>query len=217
MCGRYALYSSAADLVELFHIVGELDVAPRYNVAPTQTLPVLTEGGHAVPMVWGLVPTWSKDGKGFINARAEGLFEKPAFRAAARRRRCLVPANLFYEWVKVPGGKQPMAIRRRDGRPFLMAGLWEPRRDAPPTYAVVTTAANALVAPIHDRMPVILEGAAADRWLDPGSSQDALAPLLGPWDADGFEAVPVDRRVNDVRFDDPACANVIADPGAGPR
>lgn len=211
MCGRYALYSSAADLVEVFAIVGELQVAPRYNVAPTQEMLVLTEGRRAARMKWGLVPSWSKDGKGWINARAEGLFEKPAFRQPARRRRCLVPADGFFEWKKVGREKVPMFIRAADHRPFAMAGLWEPAREGPPTFAVVTTDACPAVARIHDRMPVLLDAAGADRWLDPAATEDELVSLLRPRDA--VELTEVDSRVNRVAFDDPGC---VRPPGAGP-
>lgn len=204
MCGRYALYSSAEDLTEIFRIVGTLDCQPRYNVAPTQDLPVILAGHTLAWMRWGLVPAWSKDGKPWINARREGLFDKPAFRGPARHRRCLVPADGFYEWRKVGKGKEPLFIRRRDGRPFAMAGIWEPgHRGGPATYAVVTTEPNALVAPIHDRMPAILVGDAAERWLDEDADPAALAGLLDPPDAGLFQAVPVAPRVNDVHNEGP--------------
>lgn len=211
MCGRYALYSSAADLVEVFAIVGELELTPRYNVAPTHQMLVLTEGRRPARMKWGLVPSWSKDGKGWINARADGLFEKPAFRQPARKRRCLVPADGFFEWKKVGKEKVPMLIRAADHRPFAMAGLWEPSREGLPTFAVVTTDACPAVAPVHDRMPVLLDAAGADRWLDPAATVDELVSLLRP--RDDVELIEVDPRVNKVAFDDPGC---VRPAGAGP-
>lgn len=195
-CGRYALYSSADDLVALFRIVGSLELVPRFNVAPTQLLPVLLHDHTVATMKWGLVPTWSTTGKGVINARAEGLFDKPMFRTAARKRRCLVPADGFYEWRKSPSGKQPLLIRRPDRKPFLMAGVWEPGE--PPTFAIVTTAANAVVAPVHDRMPVILDAAQVEPWLAEGT-------LPPPEDIAPVDLTPVSDRVNNVRNDDPAC------------
>lgn len=219
MCGRYALYSSAEDLAEIFRVVGTVECAPHYNVAPTQEQPVLLAGGKCVPMRWGLVPFWSKDGRGFINARAEGLFDKPAFRVPARQRRCLVPADGFFEWRKVGKAKQPLFFHRKDGRPFAMAGLWEP--GSPPTFAVVTTAANALVAPVHDRMPAILGPGEMAAWLDPETAPERLPDVLRPWEPDAFEAVPVGQGVNDVRNDTPELVRPLAQaslfPAAGAR
>lgn len=204
MCGRYALYSSPEELVEVFKIVGVVDCAPKYNVAPTQDQPVVLPDHALAWMRWGLVPAWSKDGKPWINARREGLFDKPAFRGPARHRRCLVPANGFFEWRKVGKGKEPVFVRRKDGAPFAMAGIWEPgHRGGPATFAVITTEPNALVAPIHDRMPAILVGDAAARWLDPDADPAALDAALAPADAALFDAVPVATRVNDVHNDGP--------------
>ena len=156
-------------------------------------------------MRWGLVPSWAKDvgiGSRMINARAEGIAAKPAFRAAFRQRRCLVPADGFYEWQKVAGGKQPMLIRLRSGDPFAFAGLWERWRGPDgevETGTIITTAPNAVTAPIHDRMPVILDPADYDRWLDP--SQPDAAALLRPCPDDWLTAIPVSTRVNSPKND----------------
>lgn len=167
MCGRFTLRVPAAELVEIFRLLRRPDVQPRYNIAPTQPVAVVRriDRGRELSMLrWGLVPSWAKDpkiGARMINARAETVATKPAFRTALRRRRCLVPADGFYEWAKSAGGtKQPHYITRRDGRPFAFAGLWEswdgPDGSSIESCTIVTTEANDLVGRIHDRMPVIL-------------------------------------------------------------
>lgn len=203
MCGRYALYSSADDLVEVFRIVNPAVWEPRWNVAPTNLVPVLLRGGEVRTMKWGLVPSWSKDGRPFVNARADGLFDKPSFRSAARKRRCVVLADGFYEWRKEGKQRFPLLCRRRDRRPLAMAGVWEPAREGPPTFAVVTTEANALMAPVHDRMPVLLDAEGVDAWLDGTAEPADLAALLCPCDPADFELVPVSPRVNDVKNEGP--------------
>lgn len=220
MCGRYGVYHSGAELAEaflaaqpgLFAEAPELE--PRYNCAPTQTLPVihLQDGSRMLErMRWGLVPGWAKDlsvGAKMINARAETLAEKPAFRSALRRRRCLVPASGFYEWLKLADGKQPMHIRRRDGAPLAFAGLWEEWRGPEGTlrtYTIITTAANQVMEPIHHRMPAILTPEAAARWLDPHAAPPSLLPLLGPCPDEDLVAFAVRRGVNRAGFEDPSC------------
>jgi putative SOS response-associated peptidase YedK len=228
MCGRYGVYHSGAELAErfltaqpgLFAYVPELE--PRYNAAPTQTLPViLARDGKPVleRMRWGLVPFWAKDpsiGSKMINARAETLAEKPAFRAPLKRRRCLVPASGFYEWLKVADGKQPMHIRRRDGAPMAFAGLWEEWKspDGPlRTYTIITTTANAVMEPIHHRMPTILSPDAQRLWLDPEADVPVLLPLLCPCPDEDLLTFPVGRAVNRPGFDDPACIQPLAEAG----
>jgi putative SOS response-associated peptidase YedK len=219
MCGRYNLYHSRQDLVEHFHLVeGIVELNPRYNVAPTQPMPVVLptqdagDGWTLEIMRWGLIPGWAKDasvGSRMINARGETLREKPAFRSAVRRRRCLVPASGFYEWRKTGSRKQPLHVRRRDGRPLALAGLWEEWRDAEArpvrTFTIVTTGANRLMAPIHDRMPVILDGDGAARWLDPATDLECACALLGPCPDEVLEAYPVDPAVGRPAFDSAAC------------
>ena len=222
MCGRFTLRTNAAALVE--HFGGELpfDVPLRYNIAPTQ--PVATvrispdDGCRRWQMVrWGLIPSWAKEesiGNRMINARAETLTEKPSFRSAWRRRRCLIPADGYYEWQKTGKSKQPFYIRLRDDSPFAMAGLWEswmnPATGAPvESCTVITTDANELTRPIHDRMPVILHAADYDRWLDPQlPNLDPLRELLRPFDSLAMRADPVSTLVNNPRNDDPRCVEV---------
>jgi putative SOS response-associated peptidase YedK len=224
MCGRYVLTTPAEALRRLFDFVEHPNLAPRYNIAPTQEVPVVRQrrepqGERSIQMLrWGLVPSWARDlsgGAKMINARAETVAEKPAFRKALAKRRCLVPADGFYEWRPAEGGKQPYLIRRPDGAPFAFAGLWE-RWSAPATaaataekpfidsFTIVTTDANARLQPLHDRMPVIIDAADYARWLDPDAEPAALLPLLRPAPDDFLEFFPVDRRVNAVRNDDAA-------------
>ena len=180
MCGRFLLHAPVEVLQRAFGFAERPNLQPRYNIAPTQTVAIVRRkddgGGRELALVrWGLIPSWAKDasiGGRLINARAETVAEKPAFRGAFRRRRALVPADGFYEWRKREGDrpKQPLLIRRRDGQPFALAGLWEHWRGPEgevQTCTIVTTAANVVLAPIHDRMPVILDPASYDRWLDP--------------------------------------------------
>jgi putative SOS response-associated peptidase YedK len=211
MCGRYVLTSPGEAIAEHFRLADVPVYPPRYNIAPTQTALVVRETPEgrreAVGLRWGLIPFWAKEpsiGSRLINARAEGLVDKPAFRAAFRRRRCLVPADGFFEWRALAGRrKQPYYVRLASGEPFAMAGLWEqwrpPQGDAIATFTIVTTAANEALRAIHYRMPVIVASAYYDEWL---SSPNPSA-LLGPWAGAAFAIVPIGTRVNDVRNDDP--------------
>ena len=219
MCGRFTLRTPATDLAEIFAVDARPNLAARYNIAPSQDILVVRAGSGPSPARefamprWGLVPHWAKDpaiGSRMINARAESLAEKPSFRDAYRRRRCLVAADGFYEWRKAPdGGKQPYHIRLADDAPFAIAGLWESWRavdgETLETCALITTEANRAVAPIHHRMPVILPPAAYQYWLDPNSSPDALGELLRPYADDDLVALAVASRVNSARHDDAAC------------
>jgi putative SOS response-associated peptidase YedK len=210
----------------------------RYNIAPTQdvvAVRVAEESGtrEAAMLRWGLVPSWAKElqaGPPMINARAETLAEKPTFRTAFRRRRCLIPADGFYEWQKLPGSaargkKQPYYIHRRDERPFAFAGLWElwigkapgpisakSGGEGPLTIescTIVTTSANNTLQPLHDRMPVILAPGDYKRWLDPATEEPAqLAHLLAPCGDDELVAEPISTHVNRVANDDPRCIEV---------
>ncbi|HOX42231.1 MAG TPA: SOS response-associated peptidase [Myxococcota bacterium] len=211
MCGRFAILSPAPELLAAFGAEGggEHLAKARYNVAPSQQVPVLRNALPRVfaPLRWGLVPAWAKDpsiGNRLINARAETLAEKPAFRAAYRARRCLVPADGFYEWRREGQGrravKQAYFIRRRDRRPLALAGLWEGE-----SFTVVTCAPNALMAPIHDRMPVLLPPEAWGDWLDAAPrAPTELGPLLVPAPAGELEAVPVSSLVNSPANDGPS-------------
>jgi putative SOS response-associated peptidase YedK len=211
MCGRYVLASPGAVIAEHFRLSEVPAYPPRYNIAPTMDALVVRETPagerEAVMLRWGLVPAWAKDpaiGSRMFNARAEGVADKPAFRAAFRRRRCLVPADGFYEWQPVAGGrKQPYFIRLVSGAPLALAGLWErwrgPDGDAIATFTIVTTAANEAMRAFHDRMPVLVAPADHDEWL---SSPNPSA-LLAPWRGEPFEIRPISTRVNSARNDSP--------------
>jgi putative SOS response-associated peptidase YedK len=217
MCGRYTLTVSGRVLAELFELDEVHEIAPRYNIAPSQQVPIVrlgANGGRLLePARWGLVPSWAKEvdaGARLINARAETLADKPSFRNALKRRRCLLPADGFYEWRATGAGKQPYLIRFGDGRPFAFAGLFEhwrsPEGDTLLSCTIVTTAPNPVVAALHDRMPVILPRQRHEQWLSAAElDRVQLAELLVPHPAADMEAFPVSRRVNNPNVDDPAC------------
>ncbi|MFQ5489983.1 MAG: SOS response-associated peptidase [Phycisphaerae bacterium] len=220
MCGRFALTTSDMTLAELLRLAQPPALQPRYNIAPTQPLAALRSPSAGTErrldmLRWGLIPSWAKDaaiGHRMINARAETVAEKPAYRVAFRRRRCLIPATGFYEWQKpkIKGPKQPHYIRLADDRPFAFAGLWEswtgPDQTIIESATIITTTPNDLLQPIHDRMPVILGPDEFDRWLDPERSDPReLAPLLRPFPAELMTAYPVTTHVNKPQNDDPTC------------
>lgn len=217
MCGRYSLTTPSEALADMFD-AGPLDsFPPRYNIAPTQHVPVVRLDPDSrrewAMLRWGLIPSWAKDpaiGNRMINARAETAAEKPSFRAAMRRRRCLVPTDGFYEWQKSGNQKQPMRIELADGKPFAFAGLWEhwqsPAGDAVETFTILTTEASADLSAIHHRMPVILAPEHYQVWLEVGSGDvEIVLPLLAPYQAERLVARPVSRHVNNPRNDDPRC------------
>lgn len=207
MCGRYALYGPHSRYREQFGTADDLAFPARYNIAPSQALPVVVahaDGTRAFMYAqWGLVPAWAKNGEGMpkpINAKAETAALKPMFRHAFRHGRVLVPADAFYEWKAGPGGKQPYLVRMRDGEPFGMAGLLERRQGAEgeeATFAILTTTPNSLMASIHDRMPAIVAPDAYAAWLDPAETDvSKLLTMLGPYPERLMEAYPVSRAVN---------------------
>jgi putative SOS response-associated peptidase YedK len=231
MCGRFVSSSTADEIAHHFDArsVPEAALPPSWNVAPTADVAVVLEGpdGRIVALHhWGLVPIWAespKVGARMINARAEGLDAKPAFKHAFRRRRCIVPADGFYEWRTIPGQKvkQPYFVTRADGEMLAFAGLWEewrgPARDGAErlrSTTIITTAANETMAPVHDRMPVILPEGAWDRWLDPGETDvHALGGLLVPAPPDLLQLRPVGRAVGNVRNQGPHLIDeVVLDP-----
>ena len=224
MCGRFTLTTAAEIVADVFGVAAAPRLTPRYNIAPTQPVAVVRATSAGAPEIallrWGLIPAWAKDpaiGNRMINARAETVADKPAFRTAFQKRRCLVPADGFYEWQKTAGGKRPFLIRTRDARPFALAGLWEswqqPSATVIESCTIITTAANALMGPIHDRMPVIVAPARYQAWLDPALSDRAtLEQILVPYPAAELIAQAVTTRVNNPRNDDPDCLAPATDP-----
>ncbi|HEX2915209.1 MAG TPA: SOS response-associated peptidase [Chloroflexia bacterium] len=215
MCGRYSL-TNVSHLGERFKVKQEnLPVEPRYNVAPTQQMPVVyqheNEERKIELMKWGLIPFWSKEPKASystINARAEGIADKPAYRRPIRNQRCLIPADGFYEWQKSGLGKLPFYIHLKDSEIFSFAGLYDlykdPNGQIIKTYTIITTDANELMAPIHNRMPVILHRENEEEWLDPAVSDPfQVTRLLVPFPDGLMEAYPVSKAVNSPGTDVP--------------
>ncbi len=226
MCGRFALISSTEAVAEALGVDSATianipQSVPRYNIAPTQPVTAVRLDKNGQRQItffrWGLVPSWAKDltiGSRMINARSETVAEKPSFRAAFKRRRCLIPADGFYEWQKQNGQKQPVYIHAADKRPLALAGLWEVWRDPEgsrlETCTILTTTPNEFMAPIHNRMPVIIEAEDYSMWLDPGPNPEDGLHLLRPYPAERMAAYPVSTTVNNPRNDVPACIEPIA-------
>ena len=221
MCGRYTLSTPVEMLAEEFGVAGPLpDLQSNYNVAPTQEVPAVVagDGGRRLETLrWGLIPSWADDpgiGARMINARSETVAEKPSFRRAFKERRCLIPADGFYEWQKTNGAKQPYYIRMRSGHPFAFAGLWETWNGDESeirSCTILTTNPNELVGEIHNRMPVILPPEVYELWLDPDVREtDHLLPLLAPYPAGEMQAYPVSRRVNSPSNNEPGCIESVA-------
>jgi putative SOS response-associated peptidase YedK len=231
MCGRYTIIASPEALRALFGYAEQPNFPPRYNVAPTQPIPIvrLVDGKRHFSLVrWGLLPSWVKDPKKFtllINARGESAAEKPAFRAAMKRRRCLIPADGFYEWKVGGSHKQPYFIRGKSGEPFAFAGLWEtwtgPNGEELETAAIVTTKANRLLEPIHDRMPAILAPDMFDLWLDSATvDAETAGAVIAPAPENFLEAYPISTEVNRVANDFPKLVSplvVSAEPDPTPE
>lgn len=212
MCGRFSLTTDEAILNERFRLAGSIEpYAARYNCAPTQNLAVITaEQPRRLSFFrWGLIPFWAKDekiGNKMINARAESIEEKPSYKNAFRQRRCLVPADGFYEW-KNENGKKPYRITMKNQMPFAMAGIWESwkSKDGKSIYSfsIITTEANELMKPIHDRMPAILTADLEDIWLNSNNPEEIRA-ILKPFDPNQMQAFEVSKLVNSPRNDNPA-------------
>lgn len=226
MCGRFAFYSPHEAIARLFGVDAAPAVEPRWNIAPTRFVAAVraeAEGRRTLSMLyWGLVPSWAKErsiGQRMNNARGETLAEKPSFRNAWRRRRCLVLADGWYEWQRVGTAKQPYFFHFADGAPFGMAGLWESWRDPESgemleSCCIVTTAARGVAAPVHDRMPVIVPRERHAAWLDPRLNDTAgFDDLIADGDRPGIVATAVDRRVNDARNEGPDLVRPLATPG----
>lgn len=221
MCGRYSLTTPVEALRRLFGFEGPVpNLQPRWNIAPTQSAPVIRlggGGGREIKMLsWGLVPYWADDAKlqsHMINARGETVAEKPAFKQAFRQRRCLVPADGFYEWQTLgPKTKQPLLFKTADGAPFAFAGLWErwvpPQGEVLETFTIVNTAANEMMAQFHDRVPIVLSPADYAAWLDPAVNARAL--IKAP-PSDWLTFRRVSTYVNSVKHDDPGCQEPAPD------
>ena len=221
MCGRYTL-TNPTHLEKRFKVTqSQLPLSPRYNVAPTQEMPVVMADksgkNHLEVLKWGLIPFWSKDpkaGYSTINARAEGIADKPAYRRPIRTQRCIIPADGFYEWQKTNGGKQPFFIHLKETGLFGLAGLYDVYRTADDqelkTFTIITTEANELMAPIHDRMPVILHPENEAEWLDKTITDPfQVIRLLKPYPAGLMEAFPVSKQVNNVINDVPELLKTV--------
>lgn len=218
MCGRYSFTLPPEALRALFRVVTALNLQPRYNIAPTQVVPVIglePNGERALRMFrWGLIPRWSREmpkSAPLINARSEGIAQSRTFGEALSRRRCLVPADGFYEWNKDKKDKRPWRIVDPERPAFAFAGVWEGWRSREGeiirSFAIVTTSANETLSHIHDRMPVILKREDEDAWLDPDRAEPKLLSLLAPYERTKTEVYRVDARVNSVKNDDPDCMN----------
>lgn len=232
MCGRYTLTNDLKEIAVRFQVEERLTpfsnqpsveserlLKPRFNIAPTQTVIVVNDEGQRqfFAMRWGLIPSWAKDssvGNRMINARAETVAEKPAFRSALRKRRCLIPADGFYEWQKLGKVKQPVRIVLKSREPFAFAGLWEtwrsPDGEEIKSCTIITTEANDLLKEVHERMPVILTKEAESVWLDPKIQEpERLIPLLKSYPSNQMEFYPVSRAVNSPSVDDEGCIQPI--------
>ena len=233
MCGRYGLFTPPTELETRFDATVQAAFEPTYNAAPGESLPVIADDEPETIRTaeWGLIPSWADDPDEHrhINARAETLFERASFREAAERRRCLVPADGFFEWGSPDGERRPHFFRRRDGDPFVMAGLWERwepsstqaelgafggdtvSTDAAPveTFTIVTTTANATVEPVHDRMPVVLPPGQEREWLS--ADRETATALLEPAPPEHLRVDPVSRAVNDPTNDRPDLVTPVAE------
>jgi len=227
MCGRFRLGKGKAALREYFGADSDVDWSPRYNIAPTDAIPTVRQDRKQpvrklTLMKWGLIPYWSKDASGaarMINARSESAASKPAFRDSLQTRRCLIPADGFYEWKKPE--KQPYCFTLKDGSLFAFAGIWDrwraPDGNTVESCSILTGEPNELARPIHDRMPVILPPDAYELWLDPGfTNLEGVAEMLEPFSASQMKSFPVSSRVNSVQNDDAECGEPMAERSTPP-
>jgi putative SOS response-associated peptidase YedK len=226
MCGRFSMAVPLPALLSRFKVGrAPSSLHPLYNIAPSQNAPVILNDGDRImeELRWGLIPSWAKDpaiGNKLINARAETVTEKASFKRPFQSRRCLVPADGFYEWrfTKTTKGKIPMRIRLKSQEPFAMAGLWERWKDAEGkelrTFTIITTEANEALQPIHNRMPVILKRTDEEAWLDPKAQATRLTALLAPYPAEEMEAYEISKLINNAAVNTPDCvAPAVPPPG----
>jgi putative SOS response-associated peptidase YedK len=220
MCGRFTSYHSSSEIAKAFNLADVPELEPRYNIAPTTEVATIirAENREFKWLRWGLIPHWAKDksiGNKLINARAETVAEKPSFKSAFKHSRCLIIASGFYEWQRQEKGKQPFLIQRTDNLPFAFAGLWSSWNKDGETIdscTIITTEANKIMIPIHQRMPVILKSDDYDLWLDSTVRQpELLQPLLQPFDSDLLKAHPVTTKVNNPRNDSLECIRSLED------
>ena len=222
MCGRFTLNKSGEAIASAFQLNEVPQLLPRYNIAPTQLVPTVLHTAENSnrqfhQLRWGLIPSWAKDpqmGTRLINARAETVTEKPSFRSAFRQRRCLVIADGFYEWQRQERKKQPFYFQLQNGQPFAFAGLWErwrsPDGEEIQSCTILTTEANEILRPIHDRMPVILDSKDYDLWLDPEvQNTEPLQQLLRPYPSEAMTSYAVSTKVNNPANNTPECINSL--------
>ena len=217
MCGRFTLHTPASQITEAFHLpdLRDLELKPRYNIAPSQDIPIIrdTDTGREMVMArWGLIPHWSKESKtkySTINARIESVAEKPTYRTPFKRQRCLIPADGFYEWKQVEGKKVPHHIRMKDGNVFAFAGLWdhwEGEGESIDSCTIIVMPANEVMKPIHERMPAIIAPADYDLWLDSRvTDKQEIMQYLNSAPSSQLTAFPVSTRVNSPRNNDERC------------
>lgn len=217
MCGRFDLHIPKELLERILGVTFLHDIQPRYNIAPSQQVAVIRSSPEGIRHIdylrWGLIPSWAKDpsiGSRMINARSETVDVKPAFRKALKHRRCIIPANGFYEWEVVDGKKKPLYVKMKDDTLMLLAGLWDhwktPEGNILESCTILTTPSNELIKPLHDRMPLILDVASSDLWLDPTvTDPEKLKPLFTPYPSEKMEMYPVSDIVNSPKNDTPEC------------
>lgn len=224
MCGRYSQTQNAETIAQAFQLIALPEIQPRYNIAPTQPVSAIgiSSGNRQHRLLhWGLIPSWAKDpaiGSRMINARSETVSEKPSFRAAFKRRRCLIVADGFYEWQRQSNGqtKQPYYFYLKDHAPFGFAGLWEhwsgPDGSEIQSCTILTTAPNSLLEPVHNRMPVILDAVDHEAWLDPDySDREHLQSMLHPFESTAMEGYAIATVVNNPANDQPECLEPVGE------
>lgn len=217
MCGRFDLHIPRELLEKIFGTPLLHNIQPHYNIVPSQQVTVIRTSPDGIrsidSMRWGLIPSWAKDpsiGSRMVNARSETVDVKPAFRNPLKHRRCIIPANGFYEWEEVNGKKKPLYVKMKDDTPMLLAGLWDhwktPEGNIIESCTILTTPSNELIKPLHDRMPLVLEVASSDLWLDPKvTDPERLKPLFLPYPSDKMDMYPVSEIVNSPKNDTPEC------------